>query len=126
MRALLLALALIPFLVWAGRDAAYHLRDRKPGILENVTHVLLGGSQLWVVVAAFRADISRIALAAMVVAVFGSLDEFVFHRGLSARESDLHAKSHLALFGFVALAMALVTYPDLAAVLSVFHGGRAP
>jgi hypothetical protein len=126
MRALVLAIALAPFVLWAGRDAIYHVRDRKPGALENLTHLLLGASQLVTIVGAFRGDVARLALGAGLVAIFGAVDEFAFHRGLSARESDLHAKAHLGLFAFVAVAFALVTFPDLASLTRAAQAGATP
>jgi hypothetical protein len=72
--------------------------------------------QVVLVGAGVRGDLPRLALATGVVLVFGGLDEFVFHHALPARESDLHAKGHFALFGFVAVAMILALFPDFAAL----------
>ena len=126
MRAAALVLVLLPFLVFAGQDAAYHLRGRKPGLPENLTHLVLGASQVFLMVSAFRADVRRIVFAALLVAVFGAIDELGFHRALPARESDLHAKAHFALFSFVALALAFAVFPDLASVTGLLHGEAAP
>jgi hypothetical protein len=107
----LLILPLLPFVVYAGMDLAFHFRSRKPGIAEEAVHVALGLCQLVLVVNAFRGDLARLALGGLGVAVFGAADEFAFHRGLPARESDLHAKSHFALFAFTAAAVALIALP---------------
>jgi hypothetical protein len=109
---LLLLLPLLPFLRYAGADLAYHFRSRKPGILENVVHVLLGLFQGALVVNAFRLDLVRVAAATVGIAVFGAVDELVFHRRLPAEESDLHAKAHIALFAFAAFAVALCVLPE--------------
>jgi hypothetical protein len=121
MRALVLVLVLLPFLAYAGLDAAYHVRERKPGILENLIHLALGGSQVLTINSAFHADAPRLIVAGVLIAVFGTVDELGFHHGLPARESDLHAKSHFALFTFVLVALALAAFPDAASLLRVIH-----
>jgi hypothetical protein len=42
------------------------------------------------------------------VAVLGTLDEMVFHRGIPVEEHDLHAKEHFSLLLFVSAAFALI------------------
>lgn len=126
MRLAVLILLLIPFLAFAGLDAAYHLRGRKPGLAENLLHLALGGSQAFAVVGAFRGDTPRVLAAGVLVAVLGATDEYGFHHALPARESDLHAKSHLALFVFLVAALALAAFPDGAAFLRALRGEAAP
>jgi hypothetical protein len=109
-RAVLLV-PLLPFLRYAGADLLYHFRGRKPGIAENVVHVVLGLFQGGLVINAFRLDLVRIAVSTLGIAAFGALDELGFHRGLPEKESDLHAKSHIALFAFAATAVALCVLP---------------
>jgi hypothetical protein len=108
----LLLLPLVPFLRYAGKDLAYHFRSRKPGIPESLVHVVLGIFQGGLVVNAFRLDLARVAVATVGIAIFGAIDELVFHRGLPAEESDLHAKAHIALFAFAAAAVALCVLPE--------------
>lgn len=107
MRLLLLALALVPFVVFAARDAKAHVTYRKPGVVENVLHVGLGLAELALVFATFTAKLSWELGALGAVALLGGVDELVFHRELPAAESDLHAKAHFALFVFVAVALGL-------------------
>ncbi len=107
----LLVIPLLPFVGYAGADLAYHFRSRKPGLAEDAVHLALGLCQLVLIVNAFRGDLERLALGAVGVAVFGAADEYAFHRELPARESDLHAKSHFALFAFTAVAIALIALP---------------
>lgn len=107
MRLLVLAAAAAPFFVYAARDLRVHLGPRKPGGQENALHVLLGVAQLALFVAAGIGHLRGEITAVVAVALLGALDEFVFHRGLPADESDLHAKAHFALFVFVATALAV-------------------
>jgi hypothetical protein len=109
-----LALAIAPFVVLAALDLVYHRTMRTPHVAEDVLHVVLAGSQVALVVSAFRGDVPRILLAAVVTVVLGALDEFGFHHALPARESDLHAKAHFALFGFVVVALVVAMFPDVA------------
>jgi hypothetical protein len=115
-RAPLLILAAVPFMVLAALDLRFHLRSRKPSKLEDLLHLLLGLGQVVLIASGVRGDLPRLAVATGVVLVFGALDEFGFHHDLPARESDLHAKGHLALFGFVGAAVILSVFPDFASV----------
>jgi hypothetical protein len=48
-----------------------------------------------------------VVLAALLLfVVAGSADEYIFHRGIPAEESDLHAKEHLALLIFIVVSLA--------------------
>ena len=116
MRSAALALAIAPFVVLAALDLVVHRTTRKPHLAEDALHLVLGLSQLLLIVSAFRAEVPRIVLAALAVVVLGALDEFGFHHALPARESDLHAKGHFALFGFVVVALAAATFPTIASV----------
>jgi predicted Kef-type K+ transport protein len=106
-RLLVLAAAAVPFFRFAYQDLRYHLGPRKPGTPENLVHLGLGIAQIALFVAAARARLPDEVLALGAIAGLGALDEFVFHRALPERESDLHAKSHFALLLFVAVALAV-------------------
>ena len=118
MRALVLTLSLVPFLIYAYRDTIYHLRQRKPGRAENLTHLALGACQAAMIAGAYLGDVPRMALAASGVAAFGVVDEHGFHHGLSNTESDLHAKAHLALFVFLAVGIALASFSSVDAFVA--------
>lgn len=110
---LVLAGVLAPFAIFAARDAAYHFGPRKPGAAENLVHLTLGASQLLFIVGAFRQNLAQELLGLVSIAVFGVIDEFFFHRDLPPAETDLHAKAHMFLFAFVAVALALNHLPPL-------------
>jgi hypothetical protein len=116
-----LVLALVPFLRYSGRDLRFHSTSRRLRPAESATHALLGLAQFGLIASAFRANVPGIAVSGCVVAALGWLDELVFHRGLPAEESDLHAKSHISLFAFTAVALLLA---DLPRALAPFGVGR--
>lgn len=105
---IVLGLALLPFLYFAGRDQVLHLTARRVSIAENLLHVALGILLVMVIARAFQFRERSVAMGVLAFAVAGSLDEFVFHRGLPAAEHDVHAKEHFALFVFVAVFGVLV------------------
>jgi hypothetical protein len=111
-RALILLLALLPFVVFAALDLVVHFTSRKPPLLEDLVHLGLGAGQVTLAMAAFRGDLARMAVGGLVVVLLGGVDEFVFHRALPPRESDLHAKGHFALFAFLVVALAVRAFPD--------------
>jgi hypothetical protein len=113
-----LTVAIVPFLIYAYRDTAYHLRQRKPGRAENLVHLALGTCQLAMIIGAYQSDVPRMALAASGVAAFGIVDEHGFHHGLPAAESDIHAKAHLALFVFLAVGIFLASFSSVGAFIA--------
>lgn len=102
-----IAVAFLPFAWFAYRDTRYHLGARKPGNAENLVHLGLGVAQIALLVNAIRADLRFELFALGGIALLGAVDEFGFHRQLPAFESDVHAKSHFALFIFVVVALGL-------------------
>ena len=100
---LFLAAALLPFLYFAGRDQVLHFSARRVPIAETVVHAVLGAILIVIVARAFLFQQWFVTIGFLLFALFGMIDEFVFHRGLPASESDVHAKEHFALFVFVAL-----------------------
>jgi hypothetical protein len=101
-----LALALLPLLWFAGRDALLHRKVRRPTLLESLLHAVLGVAQAVLISCAFRAELKPFCAAAAVIALFGAADEFGFHRGLPEVEASVHAKAHFSLFIFVLVAAA--------------------
>ena len=98
-----LAAALTPFVYFAARDQWLHLKARRVPLAENAVHALLGIVLSTVIARAFLFDWRFVIAGLAAFAVCGALDEFVFHRGLPAVESDVHAKEHFALFAFFAV-----------------------
>lgn len=104
----ILAVVLLPFLYFAGRDFRLHLTARRVSLAENLLHVALAIPLAAALALAFQFRAKEAALAMAAFAVFGSADEYVFHRGIPAEEHDVHAKEHYALFVFLAVFFALV------------------
>jgi hypothetical protein len=104
----ILAIALLPFLYFAGRDFRLHLTVRKVSGAENLLHLALGVMLAAVLARAFQFRGAETAFAVLLFAVFGAADEFAFHRQLPSEEHDVHAKEHFALFVFIAVFGALV------------------
>ncbi|HWZ89857.1 MAG TPA: hypothetical protein VNW92_13435 [Polyangiaceae bacterium] len=107
LRFLMLVSSALAFLWYAGKDMRFHLVGRRVSGAENAMHGALGLSQLALLVGAFFDAGAWAAGGALATALLGASDEYVFHRGIPGAESDLHAKAHLALFIFVAVALAL-------------------
>ena len=105
-----LGLALLPFLYFAVRDQVLHFSARRVSIAENLLHLALGVVLAAVIARAFFFRERAVAMGVLAFAVLGSLDEFVFHRGLPAVEHDVHAKEHFALFVFIAVFGVLVQF----------------
>lgn len=105
MRTSALAALLLPYLYFAFHDGVYHLRDRKVSIAEHLIHLALGAGALGVIAAVFTGRREPLFHSLPVLLGAGALDEFWFHKGLSERETDLHAKAHWALLIFVSLGL---------------------
>lgn len=102
-----MAAALVPFLVFAARDQLLHLRVRKVPLLENVIHFALAVLLMVVIRRAFQFDTRGVIFGAIVFVFTGALDEFVYHRRIPESESDVHAKEHFALLGFIVVALGI-------------------
>jgi len=103
-------LALLPptltFVWFAFLDQRAHGRARYVGNGEKVLHLLLGISESWLISSAFSGNERGLVFGALATALLGAGDEYGYHRGIPARESDLHAKAHLALFMILAVGLA--------------------
>jgi hypothetical protein len=104
-----LAVTLVPFLALAVRDEVLHWTLRRPPVAERLLHLLLGLALASVIGRAFAFDRRGVLTTLLVFLGLGAIDEFVFHRGLPAGESDTHAKEHLALLIWLAVFEALAT-----------------
>jgi len=105
MRAAILILSFLPFLYYGGKDTAFHFRGRKVSLTEHLLHVAIGVVLLILFTHALMAHHLVVLCALMVFVIAGGLDEYIFHRGIPAEESDLHAKEHLALLIFIVVSL---------------------
>ena len=99
-----MALALLPFLYFAARDLRLHLTARRVPRTEDALHLFFGLVLSWAISRAFLFEGRELALSLLAFAVGGAIDEFGFHRGIPPEEHDAHAKEHLALFLWAAVA----------------------
>src|SRR5260221_13584884 len=103
MRAAILVMSFLPFVYYGAKDNAFHFRGRKVSWTEHILHAVIGLVLALVFAHALMAH-HLIVLAALVLfVVAGGVDEYIFHRGIPAEESDLHAKEHLALLIFIVM-----------------------
>lgn len=105
LRILLLLASVFGFGWYAVKDGRFHVVGRGVPRIEQALHGALGLSQLALIVSGLVGSLSWTAGSALVVALLGALDEYIFHRAIPGAEADLHAKAHLALFIFVAIAL---------------------
>ena len=104
LRCVLLLPGALAFAWYASKDMRFHLTGRPVSRAENALHAALGLSQLVLVVGAFLGAAVWVTAGALPTAALGAGDEYVFHRAIPGQEADLHAKAHLALFIFLAVA----------------------
>jgi hypothetical protein len=104
-RAVIVVAAFLPFAYFAYRDTLYHLGPRKPGTPENLIHLCLGLSQLGLLACAIEGELLAGLGCLAAIVLGGAIDEYGFHRDLPQFESDVHAKSHFALFMFLVVAL---------------------
>jgi hypothetical protein len=105
MRAAILILSFLPFLYYGGKDTAFHFRGRKVSLTEHLLHAAIGLVLLILFTHALMAHHLVVLCALVIFVIAGGLDEYVFHRGIPAEESDLHAKEHLALLIFIVVSL---------------------
>ena len=100
-----IAAALAPFLFFAVRDQVLHLTIRRVPVLENVIHAALAILLTFVIARSFQFDTRGVIFGAIAFVVTGALDEYIYHRRIPEQESDVHAKEHFALLGFIVVAL---------------------
>jgi hypothetical protein len=105
MRAAILTLSFLPFLYYGGKDTAFHFRGRRVSLTEHLLHAAIGVVLLILFTHALMAHHLVVLCALVIFVIAGGLDEYVFHRGIPAEESDLHAKEHLALLIFIVVSL---------------------
>ncbi len=96
----------MPFIYYAIKDNAFHFRGRKVSLTEHLIHAAIGLVLAIMFAHALMAHHLVVLGALVIFVVAGGLDEYIFHRGIPAEESDLHAKEHLALLIFIVLSLA--------------------
>jgi hypothetical protein len=106
MRAAILVLTFLPFLYYGAKDTAFHFRGRKVSRTEHVLHAVIGVILAIMFTHAVMAHHLITLGALLLFVVAGGVDEYIFHRGIPAEESDLHAKEHLALLSFLVVSLA--------------------
>ena len=106
MRAAILSLSFLPFVYYAVKDNAFHFRGRKVSLTEHLLHAAIGLVLLILFWHALMGHHLIVLCALILFALAGAVDEYIFHRGIPAEESDLHAKEHLALLIFIVLSLA--------------------
>ena len=106
MRAAILAFSFLPFLYYGAKDTAFHFRGRKVSVTEHILHAAIGLVLVVLFTHAVRGDHWIVVAALVIFAAAGAMDEYNFHRGIPAEESDLHAKEHLSLLIFIVISLA--------------------
>ena len=105
MRAFILTMFLLPYVYFGLRDNIYHLRRRSVSWTERLLHVTIVLSLFTVIPHAYLGHQTITYASLLLFLIARALDEFIFHRGLSGAESDLHAKTHFAFLMFVVAIM---------------------
>jgi hypothetical protein len=106
MRAVILIVSFLPFVYYAVKDNSFHFRGRKVSLTEHLLHAAIGLVLLVLFSHALMGHHLIVLCALVLFAAAGAVDEYIFHRGIPAEESDLHAKEHLALLIFIVLSLA--------------------
>jgi len=102
----MLVFSFLPFVYYAAKDTAFHLRGRKVSVTEHILHAAIGLVLALMFMHALKRDHWIVVAALVIFAAAGAVDEYIFHRGIPAEESDLHAKEHLALLIFIVVSLA--------------------
>ncbi len=104
-RAAILSFAFLPFLYYGTKDTIFHLRGRKVSRTEHILHLGIGVALVILFVQALLGRNLALLGALALFVIVGGIDEYIYHRGIPAEESDLHAKEHLALILFIAVSL---------------------
>ncbi len=115
MRVAILLPALIPFLIFAAKDHKLHMRERPVPLFEHILHAGLFLTLIVLVGGAFLASMRQMFYGLVGFLALGVWDELVYHHDIPVEEHSIHAKQHLLLFAFVALAFGLSYFGGWAA-----------
>ena len=102
-RALWMAVALLPYATLAGIDTWMHEKSRRVPKVEQILHAAAGVFLIVFVACVFGARDTAAVIVFVAFAVVASADELGFHRHLSASERRVHFASYAALAIFVAV-----------------------
>jgi hypothetical protein len=106
MRAAILSLSFLPFIYYGVKDAKFHFRGRKVGLIEHLLHAAIAVVVVIMFSHALMAHHLIVLGALLLFVVAGGVDEYIFHHEIPGEESDLHAKGHLALLIFLVVSLA--------------------
>lgn len=101
----ILVVTLAPFLYYAIQDQRLHFSVRRVPLVENLVHLAIGLALVVTIASAFRFDLPMLAGSAALFVSLGAVDEYLFHRHIPERESDVHAKEHFAILTFLVAAV---------------------
>jgi hypothetical protein len=105
MRAVILTLSFLPFIYFATKDHLFHFRGRRVSRTEHLLHAGIGLTLILVFSHAVAGHHGTMVASLALFAIAGGIDEYVYHREIPGEESDLHAKEHLALLGFIVVSL---------------------
>lgn len=105
MRTGIVLASFLPFLYYASKDTLFHFRGRRVSLTEHVLHLAIGLTLIVVVTSAVLGNFGLMLIGLLLFGLAGGIDEYLWHRGIPAEESDLHAKEHLALLLFVVMSL---------------------
>ena len=98
---------MLPYAFYGVRDLWHHKQHRTVGWTERALHTVIGLSLAFIVPHAIAGHRSVVIPGLFLFMLARVTDEWLFHRGLDAKESDIHAKTHLGFLLFVVGLMAL-------------------
>lgn len=104
MRTVVLAVVLAPYLFLALRDGTFHMgkrRLRDVSLAEHLVHFVIVAPLAWAISGMFREDATACAMGLLGFIAPALADELIWHRKIPERETDIHAKEHLALLVFL-------------------------
>jgi hypothetical protein len=104
-RAWMLPVCLLPYAYFGLSDNIHHARHRRVSWPERIVHLAIVLAVILVVAHVIAGNRAVAAGGLVVFLVARAVDEWGFHRDLPGRESDMHAKTHLAFLIFVVLTM---------------------
>lgn len=107
MSTLIFIFALLPYLYFSFLDNSYHLKLRTVRLPEHLIHFFIFISVSTVIYNAFTLQFVKFYIALGFYVLFGSLDEFLFHKNLPEKESDVHAKAHWS--GLIFISVVILT-----------------
>jgi hypothetical protein len=106
-RATVLTVCLFPYLYFGICDVLHHKEHRVVTFAERLLHLTLGTALTIIIPHAYLGHFDVVVAGVVLFVIGRALDEFIFHRGLAAGETDLHAKTHFGFLIFVVAVMGM-------------------